>query len=101
MRRRTFTTGCCVTIAMFVAGVLGGPAVAAGATVDPPVIGGSPQGSFEIAANPADQTVTSGQAAEFFLATQGANGGPIQIQLAEWSTQADPSTHDPASVMAA
>jgi hypothetical protein len=72
--------------------------VPAGASVDPPVVGGAPQGSFDIAANPADQTVNSGQAADFFLATQGANGAPIQIRLDQWTTQADPSPHDPASI---
>jgi hypothetical protein len=69
-----------------------------GATVEPPVIGGAPPGSFEIAANPADQTVTGGRAAEFFLATQGASGAPIELRLTEWSTQADPSPQDAASV---
>ena len=72
--------------------------VPAGAPVDPPIVGGAAQRSFEIAANPADQTVASGAAAEFFLATQGVSGAPIQLQVVEWSTQADPSAHDPASL---
>jgi hypothetical protein len=56
---------------------------------------------FRAGVSPADgQTVARGAAAEFFISTRGYEGfnEPIQLSVAQWSSQRFPEPKDPGSL---
>jgi hypothetical protein len=74
-----------------------------GAPVVAPALGdpGSVPREFRLFASPRDgQTVTQGQAADFFVNVRGYEGfsAPVTFSLDHWSTQRVPEAQDPASL---
>jgi len=73
------------------------------APVQPPALGdpGSVARDFRVFVDPdGGQTVGRGQAADFFLSSRGYEGfaDPINLSLAQWSTQRFPNGQDPSSL---
>jgi hypothetical protein len=70
------------------------------APVVAPALGepGSVQREFRLFASPADQTVGSGQAADFYVSVRGYEGfgEPVSFSVVQWSTQRFPEAQDPA-----
>jgi len=76
--------------------------VDASAPVVAPALGepGSVAREFRLFASPADQTVGSGQGADFYISVRGYEGfaEPVSFSVVQWSTQRFPEAQDPGAL---